>query len=177
MHAVHKASPLRVAPICPHAHECSGCTLQHIDAGEQIYLKQNVMIDTLAQVAQVQPETVLPPIMGASSGFRRKMRFSVQGRLSKPTSDGVEALGLRVGTHAKFRRGIIDISHCSIVDPRFSIVALRALLTTLDLRDRLRCVHVAAADNALAIVLEASMDSSGPADLERLREFAAGAYV
>lgn len=135
------------------------------------------MIDTLAQVAQIQPESVLPPIVGASSGFRRKMRFSVQGRLSKSTSDGVDALGLRVGTHAKFRRGIIDISHCSIVDPRFSIVALRALLMTLDLRDRLRCVHVAAADNALAIVLEVSIDEVVPADAQRLREFAAGTYV
>ena len=135
------------------------------------------MIDTLAQVAQVQPETVLPPIVGASSGFRRKMRFSVQGRLSKPASEGVEALGLRVGTHAKFRRGIVEISQCAIVDPRFSIVALRALLVTLDLRDRLRCVHVTAADNALAIVLEAPIDAVVPADAQRLREFAAGACL
>ena len=151
--------------------------MQHIDAGEQIYLKQNVMIDTLAQVAQVQPETVLPPIVGAPSGFRRKMRFSVQGRLSKPANDGAEALGLRMGTHAKFRRGIVEISQCAIVDPRFSIASLRALLVTLDLRDRLRCVHVTAADNALAIVLEAPIDAVVPADAQLLREFAAGARL
>jgi 23S rRNA (uracil1939-C5)-methyltransferase len=59
--AVHEPSPHRVAPRCPHFGVCGGCSLQHLEAAEQIGAKQQVLLDNLQHIARIVPEAVLLP--------------------------------------------------------------------------------------------------------------------
>ncbi len=75
---VLEASPLRVAPRCPHFGVCSGCVLQHLDQDAQIAAKQQVLLENLSRIGHVQAGRVLPPLTDAAWGYRRKGRLSVR---------------------------------------------------------------------------------------------------
>ena len=71
-------SPHRVEPRCRHFGECSGCSLQHLDADSQIATKQRVLTENFERVGKVTPQLWLPPLTDQSWGYRRKGRLSVR---------------------------------------------------------------------------------------------------
>ena len=71
-------APERVDPRCGHFGTCGGCALQHYDEGQQILAKQRVLLENLERIGHVKPGTVLPPLVDAAWGSRRKGRFSVR---------------------------------------------------------------------------------------------------
>ena len=73
-----KASPLRVEPKCAHFGLCGGCSLQHLDAVEQIKIKQQVLLDNLQRIGKVNAEEILPPLTGPVWGYRRKARLGAK---------------------------------------------------------------------------------------------------
>ena len=70
-------SPDRVEPRCRHFGQCSGCSLQHLDAAAQIATKQRVLPDNFERIGKVAPQRWLPPLTDESWGYRRKGRLSV----------------------------------------------------------------------------------------------------
>src|SRR3546814_9924100 len=77
------ASPHRVEPKCRHFAQCSGCSLQHLDAPSQIAAKQRVLAENFERIGKVTPQAWLPPLTAEPWGYRRKGRLSVRNVAKK----------------------------------------------------------------------------------------------
>lgn len=158
------ASPDRVAPRCPHFGVCSGCVLQHLDAGKQIGLKQQELLDNLQRIGHVAPLAVLPPLVDTSWGYRRKGRFSVRHVLKKGKT--------LVGFRELDPRFVADLRECHTVIPEIGmqVGALAAMIDQLDARNDIPQVEFIAGDETIALVFRHLKDLSAQ-DLETLRKF------
>ncbi len=123
---VLQASPDRVAPLCAHFGECSGCVLQHLDAPKQIEAKQRVLIENLERIGHVMPQRVLPALTDQPWGYRRKGRLSVRYVEKKQRT--------LVGFRQDDPRFVADIQRCETVVPSIGlrIGAIAAMIDTLD---------------------------------------------
>ncbi|RPH61587.1 MAG: TRAM domain-containing protein, partial [Burkholderiales bacterium] len=74
---VLRASHSRVAPRCPHFGVCGGCSMQHLDAGAQLAIKQRALEDQLWHIGKVRPGVVLRSLGGPAWGYRYRARLSV----------------------------------------------------------------------------------------------------
>ena len=125
---VLQPSPHRVTPRCPHTGICSGCVLQHLAEDQQIAYKQQTLLDNLQRIGHVQPESVLPPLIDAAWGYRRKGRFSVRHVAKK----GITLVGFR--EHDP--RFVAELSQCHtvIAEIGLRLPELRALVDALEAR-------------------------------------------
>jgi 23S rRNA (uracil1939-C5)-methyltransferase len=162
---VHAPSPYRVEPRCAHFGVCGGCSLQHLEAGEQILAKQQVLLDNLKRIGRVMPDEVLPPLRGPVWGYRGKARLGVKDVIKK----GRVLVGFRE-KHASY---VADLRRCEVLHPSVGerIPAIADLISGLKARSRIPQVEVAASDNVTALVFR-HLDALGEADLESLKAFA-----
>lgn len=137
---VLQPSPDRVVPRCPHFGTCGGCALQHLAQDKQILAKQRVLLDNLARIGHVTPESVLAPLTDAAWGYRRKGRFSVR-RVEKK---GKTLVGFR----EQDPRFVAELSECHTVIPEigFKLGALAALVDGLDARSQIPQIEFIAGD-------------------------------
>jgi 23S rRNA (uracil1939-C5)-methyltransferase len=170
MAALRRESAQRVTPACPHfglhAGACGGCKMQHLDASAQVAIKQRVLEDALWHLAKVRPDQVLRPIEGPAFGYRNRARLSVRNVHKKGT--------VLVGFHERKSSYVADMQSCAVLPPRVSalLMPLRALVSSMDQRDRLPQIELAVGDTVTALVLRHLEPMSEP-DLARLRIFAA----
>ncbi len=137
---VLQPSPDRVTPRCIHFGVCGGCVLQHLDEEKQILAKQHVLSENLERIGHVAPETLLPPLVGPSWGYRRKGRFSVR-RVNKKDRT-------LVGFREQDPRFVADLSLCHTVIPAIggSITPLAELVESLDARADIPQIEFIAGD-------------------------------
>ncbi len=172
--ALRRESSQRVAPGCPHfglhAGACGGCKMQHLHVSAQVAVKQRVLEDNLWHLGKVKAERLLRPIEGPTWGYRYRARLSVRYVAKKG-----EVL---VGFHERKSRYIADMQQCRILPPKVSglLMPLRALIASMDERDRLPQIELAMGDvdgrQITALVLR-HLEPLGEADKQRLRDFAA----
>jgi 23S rRNA (uracil1939-C5)-methyltransferase len=105
-------SPDRVEPRCPHFGTCAGCVLQHLAPDRQIEAKQRVLMENLARIGHVVPATVLPPLVDAAWGYRRKGRLSVRYVEKK----GRTVIGFRESNP----RFVAELRECHTILPELS---------------------------------------------------------
>jgi 23S rRNA (uracil1939-C5)-methyltransferase len=162
---VHDPSPHRVEPRCPHFGVCGGCSLQHLEAGEQIGAKQQVLLDNLSRIGRVTPEEVLPPLRGPVWGYRGKARLGIKDVIKKGR--------VLVGFREKHSAYLADLRRCEVLHPSVGerLPAIADLVIRLEARSRIPQVEVAATDRVTALVFR-HLDALGEADLERLKAFA-----
>lgn len=167
---VLRASPDRVEPRCPHFGVCGGCVLQHLAEDRQIGAKQRVLLDNLRRIGHVEPAEVLPPLVDASWGYRRKGRFSVR-RVEKKDRT-------LVGFRERGPRFVADLRECHTAVPAIGhrIEALAALIDGLDARRALPQVEFIAGDatdafDGVALVFR-HLEPLSPRDLDALEAFA-----
>jgi len=164
---IHRASPHRVEPKCPHFGICGGCSLQQMAPGAQIHAKQEVLLDNLAHIGDVEPAAVLPPLTGPVWGYRGKARLGVKDVARK----GKVVVGFRE------RRAslIADLARCEVLHPSVGerIAELAALVGELEARARIPQIEVAVSERVTALVVR-HLDPLGEGDLQRLREYARG---
>lgn len=164
-----RESPQRVRPACPHfglhAGACGGCKVQHLQPDAQVAVKQRVLEDNLWHLAKVRPGQMLPPIHGPSWGYRYRARLSVRHVLKKGQ--------VLIGFHERKSRYVADMSVCPVLPAHVSqmLLPLRALIASMDQRDRLPQIELAEGDNVTALVLR-HLEPLSAADLGRLRAFA-----
>ena len=146
LQSVVEASPLRVAPRCPHAAVCGGCTLQHMEGTAQILSKQKILLDALTHIGGVTPESVMPPLTGPLWGYRRRARLGAKFVIKKEA--------MLVGFREKRSNLLAELSRCDVLHPAVGtkIEALRELLRRLEAYNRIPQIEVAVADNATALV-------------------------
>ena len=161
---VHEPSPYRVEPKCPHFGVCGGCSLQHLEAGEQIRAKQQVLLDNLSRIGRVIPEEVLPPLRGPEWGYRGKARLGIKDVIKKGR--------VLVGFREKRSAYLADLRRCEVLHPSVGerIPALADLIAGLKARSRIPQVEVAVTDSVTALVFR-HLDALCEMDLERLKAF------
>lgn len=144
--SVLQASPLRVVPRCAHAGVCGGCSLQHLAPEAQIDAKQQVLLDNLAHIGKVMPQTVLPALRGPHWGYRTKARLG-----AKYVRKMQRAL---VGFREKHKPHLAELMRCEVLHPIVGerITELAELLADLDARERIPQIEIAVGDNATALV-------------------------
>lgn len=169
LYATARESSQRVTPACPHfglhAGACGGCKVQHLDPAAQVAVKQRVLEDNLWHLAKVRADQVLRPIEGPTWGYRFRARLSVRHVQKKGA--------VLVGFHERKSRYVADMRVCPVLPKRVSamLVPLRGLISSMDQRDRLPQIELAAGDDVTALVLR-HLEPLTEGDGERLRQFA-----
>ena len=167
---VHRPSSQRVRPHCPHfgLHQgaCGGCKMQHLEPSAQVAVKQRVLEDNLWHLGKVKPELMLRPIEGPAWGYRYRARLSVRYVIKKD-----EVL---VGFHERKSRYVADMHECPVLPAHVSalLLPLRALIRSMEARETCPQIELACGDTVTALVLR-HLQPLSPADLQRLRDFAA----
>jgi len=167
---VLRPSSARVQPRCPHFGVCGGCSMQHVDTGAQMAIKQRALEDQLRHIGKVAPQTWLAPISGPAWRYRHRARLSVR--------DVPKKGGVLVGFHERASSYVADMRECHVLPARVStlLLPLRALIEALSIRRRVPQIEVAVGegvegDEQVALVLRV-LDPPAVDDLERLRRFA-----
>lgn len=137
MMSVIKESSLRTKPKCSYFGICGGCSMQHLEAGAQVALKQRILEDNLKHIGKVRAETMLRPIHGPTWGYRYRARISVRNVPKKG--------GVLVGFHERKSSFITDMKTCEILPANVSamLVPLRHLVASLSIIDHLPQIELA----------------------------------
>ncbi|MGC2048694.1 MAG: 23S rRNA (uracil(1939)-C(5))-methyltransferase RlmD [Gallionella sp.] len=162
---IHKESSMRVQPKCIHFGVCGGCSMQHLDAGAQVSVKQRILEDSLWHIGKVKAETILAPICGQAWGYRERARLSARHVIKKGKT--------LVGFHEKRSSYVADMQHCEILAPKIArlLSSLAELIGGLSIRDRLPQIEVAVGEHVDALVLRV-LDTPSVSDERSLRAFA-----
>ena len=168
MSALGRESAQRVRPGCPHfglhAGACGGCKMQHLHPAAQVAVKQRVLEDNLWHLAKVKPERMLRAIEGPAWGYRDRARLSVRYVIKKGQ--------VLIGFHERKSRYVADMAVCPVLPAHVSalLLPLRALIASMDQRDRLPQIELAVGDSVTALVLR-HLEPLTTADAQRLRSF------
>ena len=116
----HEYSEHRVEPVCEHFGVCGGCKWQNMKYSQQLYYKQNEVLNHLLRIGKIElPE--FEPILGSEKQFfyRNKMEFSFSNSrwLTEKEIVSSEDLGNRnaLGFHIpKMWDKILDINKCHL---------------------------------------------------------------
>ena len=168
--ALQRESAQRVRPGCPHfglhPGACGGCKMQHLHPAAQVAIKQRVLEDNLWHLGKVKPELMLRPIEGPAWGYRDRARLSVRYVAKKGK--------VLIGFHERKSSFVADMATCPVLTPKMSamLLPLRELIASMDQRDRLPQIELAAGDSVTALVLR-HLEPVTEADAARLRAFAA----
>jgi 23S rRNA (uracil1939-C5)-methyltransferase len=158
------ASPLRVAPACPHFSLCGGCALQHLSEASQIDVKTQQLRDNLLRLGKVEPEQWLVPITAPVWRYRRRARLGARYVHKRQRS--------LVGFRERQGSFIAAINACEVMAEPVNrlIEPLSELFSALSIRDRIPQVEVAVGDLATALILRA-LSPPTEADVAALRAF------
>jgi 23S rRNA (uracil1939-C5)-methyltransferase len=161
---VVRASPDRVVPACAHFGVCGGCSLQHLSPAAQLAAKERQLLENLQRIGRTRPEAVLAPLRGPVWGYRRRARLGVKYVHKKGR--------VLAGFREREKPYIADIRHCEILqEPQGDLPReLAALVETLEIREKVPQVEVAAGDEAVALVMRV-LEAPGPGDLDKIAAF------
>jgi len=164
-----EASPDRVIPRCQYFGVCGGCSLQHLRAEAQLPAKQKILHDNLTRIGKVEPESWLPALSGPHWGYRRRARLGAH--IVKKRG------GVNVGFREKRTAYLTPLASCEVLHPRVSTLlpALRNLIASLSIPDRIPQIEIAVGDNVTAFVLRhlvplTADDDARLADFGRLHD-------
>lgn len=134
---IYKESSLRVKPKCPYFGVCGGCSMQHLEAGAQVALKQRILEDNLKHIGKVKPETMLRPVHGPTWGYRYRARISVRNVPKKG--------GVLVGFHERKSIFVSDMKSCEILPQHVSamLMPLRGLIASLSVINEIPQIELA----------------------------------
>jgi len=163
---VHTASPDRVEPPCGYAGVCGGCSLQHMSPAAQRAHKQVGLLERLLHAGAGAPDTLLPPLIGPTEGYRHKARLMMRWVDAKG--------GLLIGFSERGGRKVTDMASCRVLaEPLGSRIGwLRERLGALAIARQLAQVEVAIGDDGNTHLVLRNLAPVGEADLEHLRALA-----
>lgn len=145
---VLSASQYRTEPECRYFSKCGGCSLQHLQHSEQIEFKKQQLLNS-AQRVGLEPENTLDSLVGPQWNYRRRARLAVQR-----ARDGQ----FLVGFHNPGSNRIEPIASCMVLDKSLDalLMVLPSILNALGADIKIFEIELVAADNALAVAVEAS---------------------
>ena len=163
---VLKASSLRVEPLCPNFGVCGGCLMQHLEPSAQVAIKQRALEDSFKHIGKLTIPQVLPAIYGPTWHYRYRARLSVRYVFKKG--------GVLIGFRERKGGYVVDMTECLVLPKKLSdmLPALRELIGSLSIKDRIPQLEVALGDEILVLVLR-HMEPFEEADFAKLKSFAA----
>jgi 23S rRNA (uracil1939-C5)-methyltransferase len=106
---VQKPAPSRVAASCPHFGVCGGCHYQHIEVGEQVRLKKEILRETLSRLGGVKWEGEIREHTAQPYGYRNRAQWAFRDALPR-------AFGYFLPESAH----ILPIDQCPVLSPRLT---------------------------------------------------------
>jgi 23S rRNA (uracil1939-C5)-methyltransferase len=106
---VEKPSPSRITAQCPHFRVCGGCHYQHIEIGEQVRLKKEILRETLSRLGGVQWAGEIKEHTASPYGYRNRAQWAYRGALPR-------AFGYFLPESAH----ILPIDQCPVLSPRLT---------------------------------------------------------
>jgi 23S rRNA (uracil1939-C5)-methyltransferase len=106
---VQKRAPARVAASCPHFGVCGGCHYQHIEVGEQVRRKKEILRETLSRLGGVKWEGEIREHTAQPYGYRNRAQWAFRDALPR-------AFGYFLPESAH----ILPIDHCPVLSPRLT---------------------------------------------------------
>jgi len=106
---VEKAAPSRVSPLCPHFGTCGGCDYQHIEIGEQVRLKKEILRETLSRLGRVQWAGTIQEHTAQPYGYRNRAQWAFRDATPR-------AFGYFLPESAH----ILPIDQCPVLSPRLA---------------------------------------------------------
>ncbi len=170
--AVVSAAAERVAPPCPLAGRCGGCSLLHLAPATQLRHKTAVVLDLLERQAGLVPGQLAEPVTSPPLGYRRRARLAV----ASPRRGGP----VRVGFREAGGNGLVAVENCPVlVEPLQRLPGrLQEVLSRFRLPravGHLELMVSEAADGALDPVIHVHAAAvPDERDLAALQELAAG---
>lgn len=163
---VIEPSLLRVEPECPHFNSCGGCSLQHISSKEQIYIKQEQLLDLLKRYGQTEPQSLIPVLTSYYWHYRNKARLSVRYVEKKQSA----LVGFRERNNPRY---IADITQCPILHEKLDkdLVVLRNLIDSMEDKHCIAQIEVAAGDNEVALIFR-NLNELSTEDALKIQRFA-----
>lgn len=163
---VRAPSADRVQPKCRYFGVCGGCSLQHLDPGRQISVKQEFLESQLRRIGNIQSVVFWEPLTGASWGYRNKARLSAKFVAKKHRA--------LVGFREKRSNLIADIDRCEILHPKIGDLLndLGELVTSLSIRSFLPQIEIAVGGDHCALVFRI-LEGITEQDRQKLIEFEA----
>lgn len=110
---VIRPSSSRVDPVCSHFGECGGCTLQHIEYGKQVELKERYFRETLRRIGAIEPGKIrIRPLVPSPYQFYYRSKLE----LSCDAGDRGVSLGLkeRVAPEEEYSGRVVPVSSCML---------------------------------------------------------------
>lgn len=109
-------SPHRIMKDCAHYGKCGGCQLRHMNYGEELRLKQEIVENALGRIGGIGEE--IRPILGGKQKdkYRNKVQFQVGG------SDK----WVKIGFYRARSHDVLDVEEC-LLQQDFSAVARQVL--------------------------------------------------
>ncbi|WP_210364078.1 23S rRNA (uracil(1939)-C(5))-methyltransferase RlmD [Bacillus sp. REN3] len=107
---IRKRSEHRVKPLCPVYEQCGGCQLQHLQYGQQLQEKRDIVIQALERHTDMKiDELDIRPTIGMENpwGYRNKSQFQVGEK------DGKVLAGL----YGMNSHNLINIEQCAVQHP------------------------------------------------------------
>ena len=155
----------RVEPRCAHFGLCGGCSLQHLESGAQLQLKQRQLIENLERIGGVRPANLLAPLSGPAWSYRRRARLGVKFVHKKGR--------VLAGFREREKPYLADLKRCEIlIEGQHELPQrLAALVEALAIKEALPQVELAAGDSGVALVFRV-MQEPGAEDLEKFARFA-----
>lgn len=165
---VLQASPERVEPRCSQFGICGGCSLQHQASEAQVLSKQQALLDALQHIGKVEPDALLPPLVGESRwGYRRKARLGVRYVPKKG--------GTLVGFRERGSSFVANIDTCHILHPRVGelLPELSQLIDGLSIRKQIPQIEMAMGDTVCVLIFRL-LETPSAEDRRRLEAFGPG---
>ena len=160
-------SKYRVEPGCPYFGQCGACELQHMSQPAQLQHKQKQMLSQMSQQANMEPQTILPPIVGNSNyGYRRKARLGVRYVAKKQR--------VLVGFRERGGRYLTNMTSCAVLHSSIGnkLDDLSDLIGKLDAFQVIPQIEAVVADNQVALCFRTLLPLS-TGDRALLESFAA----
>ena len=151
---VERASPERVAPVCPHFGTCGGCAIQHWTWHRYCAWKRDLVVAALAQ-AGVAVE--VDDLVEAHGEGRRRAVFHV-----RPGADGKA----RVGFAALRSHAVVAIDRCPVLAPELAgaLDAARAIAAALQGAGKPLDIQATATEAGLDVDVRGSGPLTAPAN-------------
>jgi 23S rRNA (uracil1939-C5)-methyltransferase len=158
------SSPDRATPPCEAFGRCGGCSMQHLQADAQLRAKQTSLLENLARIGTVAPQTMLSPLEGPLWNYRRRARLSVRNVPGKG--------GVLVGFRERSAPYVTIMQRCPVLDERATELPrqLAELIGSLSILDQVAQVELAVGDQNMALVFRVMAEPSA-ADTEALLAF------
>ena len=103
---VEQAAAARVAAPCPHYQVCGGCHYQHIEIGEQVRQKKEILRETLSRLGGVNWSGEIAAHTGEPYGYRNRAQWAYR-----------EALPRALGYFQNESARIVPIDQCPVMSP------------------------------------------------------------